>query len=235
LLDLNRFAPWCDVPKHVLHFLPLPVQVAGLRTLDSLCLQYRLPRHYFHLPNQFWAHKNHGVVIEALALLKRKGIELTVVCTGQTIDGRKPEYFDDLMVRCRDAGVSENFKVLGLVPYTDMQALMLHARAVINPSRFEGWSTTVEEAKIMGKQVLLSDLSVHREQAPAFAEYFAPDDCETLAMHLQQCLATNSPVCDPKQMELQYKKNLRDFGGQYMKIVKQLCAPDLSAQSGEVI
>ncbi len=42
---------------------------------------------------------------------------------------------------------------------------MLCSTALINPSQFEGWSTTVEEAKSLGVKMLLSDLEVHKEQA----------------------------------------------------------------------
>jgi len=71
--------------------------------------------------------------------------------------------------------------LLGLVPYDDLSSLMHHALAVINPSLFEGWSTTVEEAKSQGKTVLLSDIPVHREQVPKRGHYFRPDAPEELA------------------------------------------------------
>ena len=73
------------------------------------------------------------------------------------------------------------FRPLGIVPYLDLMSLMRHSVAVINPSRFEGWSTTVEEAKSMGKSILLSDISVHREQAPDRAAFFSPDNPQALA------------------------------------------------------
>ena len=68
------------------------------------------------------------------------------------------------------------FRPLGVVPYRDMLGLMRHAVAVINPSLFEGWSTSVEEAKSMGKAVVLSDIPVHREQAPGRGLFFDPRD-----------------------------------------------------------
>ena len=37
---------------------------------------------------------------------------------------------------------------------------------MINPSLFEGWSSTVEECKSVGKNMILSDLNVHKEQYP---------------------------------------------------------------------
>lgn len=50
------------------------------------------------------------------------------------------------------------------------------AVANINPSLFEGWSTTVEEAKAIGKPVALSGILVHREQNPGQARYFPAHD-----------------------------------------------------------
>lgn len=47
--------------------------------------------------------------------------------------------------------------MLGLVPRSDVIALMRYSISLINPSFFEGWSTTVEEAKSMGKQIILSE------------------------------------------------------------------------------
>jgi hypothetical protein len=49
--------------------------------------------------------------------------------------------------------------------------------ASLNPSRFEGWSTVVEEIKALGVPMILSDLRMHRERAGETARYFAPDDC----------------------------------------------------------
>ena len=53
--------------------------------------------------------------------------------------------------------------------------------AVLNPSRFEGWSSTVEEAKSIGKPVILFRIGVHIEQNPPNGRYFDPDDAEGLA------------------------------------------------------
>ena len=61
---------------------------------------------------------------------------------------------------------------------------MIGANALLNPSRFEGWSTTVEEAKAVGTPMLLSDIAVHREQAPQ-ARFFAPDDALSLANEIE--------------------------------------------------
>lgn len=220
--DLATFAPDATVPCHVLHFTPVPFDPKRLRAKAELVAQHQLPDTWFHLPNQFWAHKNHRVVVEALALARAQGRELTVVCTGNPVDLRRPEHFESLMARCREAGVEQDFRVLGIVPYADMQALMAHSRAVLNPSRFEGWSTSVEEGKAFGKRVLLSDIPVHREQAPERAGYFSPDDPAALAALMLDCLATPDAVVPPEELALRNEAAMRAFGQRYLELVRAL-------------
>jgi glycosyltransferase involved in cell wall biosynthesis len=100
--------------------------------------------------------------------------------TGRTEDPRDPGLYDRLMGEAGRAGVAGHFRHLGLVPYEDVFGLNAAADALINPSLFEGWSTTVEEAKALGTRTLLSDISLHREQAPD-ALFFGPHDPRVLA------------------------------------------------------
>lgn len=220
LKDLETFAPSCRVARHVLQFVSNPVQVGGLPSKADITAKYDLPDAYFHLPNQFWTNKNHRLVVDTLALLNRNGIEATVACTGKPFDGRQPGYFDELMRNCREAGVHSLFKVLGVVPYRDTQALMRHAVAVINPSRFEGWSTTVEEAKTLHKRLLLSNIKVHVEQAPARGHFFSPDSPLELAEGLQECLRINELPVDQAIIDADYKKRLADFGTAYVSMIR---------------
>ena len=63
-----------------------------------------------------------------------------------------------------------------MIPLDHVYALLRTSMALINPSRFEGWSTTVEEAKSFGVPMILSDIDVHREQTGGTARYFGVDD-----------------------------------------------------------
>lgn len=222
LADLKKFAPAGHVPAHVLHFVAAPAAVDQLPSLEQITAKYQLPPAYLHLPNQFWVHKNHRIVIEALARLVDKSLDVTVACTGQPSDFRNPTHFQELVDRARDLGVDRHFRVLGLVPYSDMQALMLHARAIINPSRFEGWSTTVEEAKALGKYILLSDLPVHREQAPTNVEYFLPDDADLLGQLMHRAIASEPCPVDAGQIAETYCDQIRQFGANYVEILRAL-------------
>jgi glycosyltransferase involved in cell wall biosynthesis len=160
-----------------LHVVPFAVRVAAAGDGDPAQMRkkYDLPERYFFLPNQLWVHKNHSVVIEALGLLRSAGAPLpTVVATGTGFDSRAPDLLERLQLRIDNLGVGGNFRFLGQIPYPDLRQLLEGAEALINPSLFEGWSTTVEEARALGSPMILSDLPVHREQVGQAADYFDP-------------------------------------------------------------
>lgn len=219
LSDLEEFAPWCKLPKHVLQFVSNPVDFDCLPSKANIVQKYALPDTYFYLPNQFWTNKNHKLAIDALAHLKNKGILTTIVCTGKTFDARKPNYFEELMQHCKDVGVIDRFKVLGIVPYTDLQGLMAYACAVINPSRFEGWSTTVEEAKTLQQRLLLSDIAVHREQAPRFGRFFGKDDVMALAQLIEEATKEGTRVLSPAKVHADYANRLMAYGHSYLRVL----------------
>lgn len=137
----------------------------------------------FFLPNQFWKHKNHIVVVEALSMLPNN---YKVFCTGAVDDYRGSEHIARMFSRISELNLSDRFNILGLVSRDEFVQLLRGCVAVINPSLFEGWSTTVEEAKAFGKQIVLSDIKIHREQNPDFAFFFEPNSPESLAAAMRK-------------------------------------------------
>lgn len=219
--DLHTFAPWYRKPVYVLPFVSNPVDFSRLPSSEDIRSRYQLPERYFHLPNQFWSNKNHRLAIDALVLLKQRGIDATIACSGKPFDARIPHHFDELMAYCKAQGVQDRFRVLGVVPHADLQGLMAHSAAVINPSHFEGWSTSVEEAKTLHKRLLLSDLAVHREQAPEQGRFFATDDAAALADHMAQTLKEPVAPLDPAAITASYQERLRAFGQLYVDSITQ--------------
>ncbi len=121
--------------------------------------------------------------MEALILLKEDGrLESIppIVMSGPTTDNRDPKLFDRFLQNASKSGVSQCLRHVGLIPYSDVLSLNAAACAVLNPSLFEGWSSSVEEAKSLSSNLIISDIPVHREQAPG-ASFFAPDNAPALA------------------------------------------------------
>lgn len=213
--DLASFAPASLPRSRVLRFVSGVQETSPVTEMAALGATYGLKAPFFYMPNQFWKHKNHRVAIEALALLKARGRDITIVCTGATADRRHPEHFAGLKARIEQADISDNLRILGLVPYPDVKGLFRHSVAIVNPSHFEGWSTTVEEAKAMGKTILLSDIPVHREQAPDRGVFFPADDAEALAEALEAAASGAAIDAQPAAQTARF----REFGQTYRAIV----------------
>lgn len=224
---LATFEPLCVEKSRVLQFVAQP-HVGGKTTeLPTLHERYGFAGPYFHVPNQFWAHKNHQLILDALALLKGRGEPVLVISTGATEDYRQPRYFEQLTARADALGVRDSFKTLGVIPHNDLIGLMINAVALINPSRAEGWSTSVEEAKSLGKRILLSDLPVHREQAPRDAVYVDPDDAPALADAMWRVWTTFDPIDDSERSahaRRELPRRVRAFAEMYQEIVLEASA-----------
>jgi glycosyltransferase involved in cell wall biosynthesis len=186
LRDCRALYPALANDVAVVRFATRPAPDLLAAKPSEVLAQHGLPSRYFYLPNQFWRHKNHQVVVDALTALKRRGVDVVVAASGSPTDPREPDYFKDLMRQVEARGLATNFRYLGMIPLDHVYALLRSSTALINPSRFEGWSTTVEEAKSFGVPMILSDLEVHREQTGGSARYFGVDDSEMLADHLSE-------------------------------------------------
>lgn len=183
LRDFERFAPRFAHKGRVLRFVSQPIPgYAALGAEDEARVRgkYGIEGPFFYLPNQFWAHKNHRVAFEAVRLLKRRGRPLGLVCSGHLEDHRNRDYLGGLLHFLERNDLKESIRLTGLVPYEDVFALIRFSTAVLNPSLFEGWSSTVEECKSVGKPMILSDIEVHKEQYPE-AVFFDRQDPEALA------------------------------------------------------
>ncbi|MGE0351086.1 glycosyltransferase family 4 protein [Hydrogenophaga sp.] len=192
--DFTSFAPHAIDKARVLHFVASPDSTAAALTREHIASRFGIDRPYFHLPNQFWTHKNHAVVIEAVGLLRKQGVDSLVLATGKASDHRDPQHYERLMARVKQLGIEDSFRALGVVSLPELQSLMLHALALINPSNFEGWSTTVEESKSLGLPMILSDIPVHQEQAPDLGRFFKSGSAEALAEAMRSAMRTHDPV-----------------------------------------
>lgn len=170
--DCERFYPKSAGRVDAVPFAVRMGPSVDLDKLREIQAQHNLPEKFFFLPNQFWKHKNHLSVVDAMRILNSSGSGVTVVASGAPLDGRNPEHPQQVLDKIKTHGLQDRFIVLGLIPFAHILPLMRLSAAVVNPSFFEGWSTTVEEAKAVGAPLLLSDIPIHREQTLGRAAYF---------------------------------------------------------------
>lgn len=157
--DLSLTKPW------VYRFVPRKVDEYDYDSYYKICTEHDITGPFVFLPNQFWKHKNHLLCFEALKHAKNEGITFKLICTGALSDYRNPNYKLEINKFISEHKLDGNIKLLGLVSRGVFNCLLKECEALINPSLFEGWSSTVEEGKSLKKKLILSDLPVHKEQA----------------------------------------------------------------------
>jgi hypothetical protein len=194
-----------------------------LLKINLLKKKYNIPEKYYFLPNQYWVHKNHEVVIKALYMLVKKKKYLNIVSTGHNFDYRNPNHFNDILKLIKKYKLEKYYYYLGILPYIDAMSLMKNSIAVINPSLFEGWSSTIEQAKSYGKKIILSNINVHVEQDPNGAEYFNPTNENQLSKILlntdkRKDLKKDRNLYNEAQRNM--KLNLKKYALQFCEIIQ---------------
>ena len=219
--DCETFYPSAIGRTHIVRFSVPPSIDINVYAAREVADRYGLPETFFFLPNQFWKHKNHECVIQALALLKARGVNLVIVASGKQADPRDLLYFPMIQQLIKSCNLEQNFRLLGMIPHEHIPALMKSCAALINPSRFEGWSTTVEEAKAMGTPMILSSLNVHREQS-CDALFFDPASPEQLALILENFIPLNNKehIAKEKYFNDRAFKNMAIFVDEFSSLIE---------------
>ena len=222
--DFQRFYPHAASRSAVMTFVS-PIDPEWLRPDPGEAqAKYGLPDRFFLVSNQFWKHKDHFTVIEAVGTLKERGIECVVACTG-SVDEKDMPYFQTIRDKIDSLKLGKQVRILGFIPRVDQIQLMRRSLAVIQPSLFEGWSTVVEDARSLSKPVLLSDFPVHMEQDPPDAFYFPRGDYGKLADLMAKAWETYEPGPDPEREARAQTANgqrLVDYGRRFLSIVRRV-------------
>jgi glycosyltransferase involved in cell wall biosynthesis len=180
----SDFAKFFKLPKTLsLHIYRFVSDVDGYDTIDINILKakYGLPVKYFMISNQFHKHKNHKIVLEALALLKKRSVSSHIVITGKLPNETNSAYIEELNRLIEENHLQDQISFLGVIPRSEQIILIKYAQAVIQPSYFEGWSTVIEDAMSLQVPVIASSLPVNLEQLGPAGLFFEPYDEKELA------------------------------------------------------
>jgi len=214
--NFSTIYPFAKNEVSVVNFatIHLPYQHLDIGLLKE---KYAITEPYFISPNQFWKHKNHQTILDAVLAISKKQIDFQIVFTGKEYDFRYPDYAENLKKFVIDNQLQEHIRFLGFIDRQDQLQLMNNAIATIQPSLFEGWSTVVEDAKAMNQPIIASDIKVHIEQLETYQNkfFFHPDQPNNLADILEN-ITTHHFSKD----NFDYELNIMKFATDFMEVVK---------------
>jgi glycosyltransferase involved in cell wall biosynthesis len=171
------------VPPANICAIPLPVDrapVQGLTPDGSLLEPYGLtPRQYLFYPAQFWPHKNHVTLIEALLLLRNAGNPFKLVFTGSD-KGNRAHVTNYVNFR----GLRDCVLFLGFVETQVLHQLYLNAHAMVFASLMGPDNLPPLEAMALSCPVVCATSNGAREQLGDAALFFEGLDAQDAATQI---------------------------------------------------
>jgi len=143
---------------------------------------YRLPKKFFFYPAQFWPHKNHLRLLDALAEARKLCPDMELVLSG----GYKHNYQSIKLHACT-LGIEDSVHFVGYVPDSDIAGFYRRARGLVMPTFFGPTNIPPLEAMATECPILISGIYGMPEQCGDAALYFSPystKEISTLMMRL---------------------------------------------------
>ena len=153
-----------------------------------------LPERYLLYPAQFWPHKNHLRLVEAVGQLKQRGEEVHVVLCGSHTGPYRELTFAQMTAAADRLGVTAQVHLPGYVPDDAMSALYAESSGVLMPTFFGPTNIPVVEGWAFGKPVLSSDIRGVREQVGEAGLLVDPTSVEAIAEGVRR-LWTDAELC----------------------------------------
>jgi glycosyltransferase involved in cell wall biosynthesis len=165
-------------------YAPSPLAIAKSEGIDlEILSSYGLVPGYFLYPAQFWSHKNHIRILQALIILKNKFNWVPKVVFLGKDKGNLPY----LLSYIEKEGLAEQVKITGFVPSSHVAIFYINAHAVVMPTYFGPTNLPPLEAWAFGKPLIYSaHLS---EQVGDAALLVDPDSEDELSDAMNQICA----------------------------------------------
>ncbi|HOT79955.1 MAG TPA: glycosyltransferase family 1 protein [Microthrixaceae bacterium] len=145
-------------------------------------------RRFVLYPAIAYLHKNHAVLLDAVAAMGRDGgapVDLVLTGAAGPLDAEVAE-------RAAAPDLAGRVHVLGRVPAGDLAVLLAEADAVAVPSRYEGFGLPALEALAAGRPTVVADAGSLPEVVDGAALVVDPDDVEGWAAALR--IAVDDPA-----------------------------------------
>ncbi len=154
-----------------------------------------LPEKYLFYPAQFWQHKNHQSIVEAVHMLNDEGIRIHFVFVGTNTEAVRAENYNNLIGLIEKYSLQDQFTFLGYVDDKEMPGLYRHARGLVMPTFFGPTNIPPLEAFVMECPVAISRIYAMPDQLEDAALFFDPKSVSELADCIRT-LWTNDQVCE---------------------------------------
>ena len=154
--------------------------------------KYKLPKEYFYYPAQFWPHKNHILILKAISLLRKRGINVHVVFSGS--DKKKWGVLRDLKEAAIRLGISDLIHYVGYVSNEEISTLYKNSKALVMTSKLGPSNIPYLEAFKLRTPVIAMNVPGIKDQVQDAAIMVDPDNEKDLAKAMKTILTNRKKV-----------------------------------------
>lgn len=204
-----------DIPPNQIEIIPMPTPSFVLKPIKKkntdIFEKYQITGKYVLYPAQFWAHKNHINLIEALQILRENyNIQLSIVFVGS--DKGNLSYLKEAISK---RSLTNSIHILGFVPQEELIHLYQNAFALIFPTFFGPDNLPPLEAFALKCPVIASNVAGAEEQlgdAVLFIDPKNPEDIAKAVLKLNE-----DPLLREQLIKKGYDRALKWTGRDFMK------------------
>lgn len=173
-------------------------------TIAMVRARYGLPPRYLFAIGHLEARKNLPLLVDAIALLRDRGMPHHLVIAGNDGGDRAA-----ILARVAAHGVAPLVTLIEKADDAAVRALYAGCEMLVFPSCYEGFGIPILEAMAADKPMVLSNTAVFRELTQGQGLYFSVDDAPAAADVIERVWS------DPAERERQLRygrTRVRDFG-----------------------
>ncbi len=159
----------------ILPYVP-PSYIYESRASLDFDARYRLPGKFLFYPAEFWPHKNHLRLIDAIARVRASCADVYLVLAGSL--GKE---YSRVRLHVEKLKLQEHIQFVGYLPETDIPEFYRRARALVFPTFFGPTNIPPLEAFTLGCPVAASRVYGMPEQLGDAALFFDPHSEEEMA------------------------------------------------------
>jgi glycosyltransferase involved in cell wall biosynthesis len=141
--------------------------------------RYGISGQFLLYPAVTWPHKNHAVLLRAMAAYISSHAPIGLVLTGSEAQAHR-----GVLREIRRLGLETRVRMLGYIPQHDLACLYADAWAMVFPSLYEGFGLPILEAFHSGCPVICSDRTSCPEIGGDAAIFVNPEDPEAIVAAL---------------------------------------------------
>jgi glycosyltransferase involved in cell wall biosynthesis len=177
---------------------------------------------FLFYPAQLWPHKNHLLLVEALAAFRdSKGHEMPCLLTGQDCGMLQP-----IMDAIGRAGLAK-VRYLGKVPMAQLLWLYANCRAVLALGLHESSSLPLREGAVFGKPLICTDIPPNQELArDLFLLTIACRSSADLSARLDELMSSEPELLGKSMLNRSIVRrfNWEEIAKQYIAVAGELHA-----------